>query len=232
MKLYVMRHGTALEREHWSEDDDSQRPLTEEGRVELEEAARGIQALDLGVERIVTSPFVRAYDTAQIVGAALGLAVEEDDVLAPGATLAGLCGTLTRHADEAAVLVVGHEPDLSGIIGALIAGKGGATIALKKGAVCCVDVPDRSLRRAAELGKKLDGKGALVWLVTAPQLRRIAGMGAAMPAAAMPAAAIPAVEEPHSDMLPEQNDEEETPHAGQTVHSEHTLSVEGNDQDE
>jgi phosphohistidine phosphatase len=173
MQLYFLRHGKAASRST-STTDDAARPLTDEGREETRRAARGLAALDLGIERIVTSPFVRARETAALTAEKLGLPVEEADELAAGCDLDGLARVLGRLASAQQVMLVGHEPDFSTLIGLLIAGRQGVAVLLKKGACCRVDLPDRAAESAADDARKLLGKGELVWLMTTKQLALMA----------------------------------------------------------
>lgn len=151
MDLYFLRHGIAADREDWSEDD-TLRPLTEDGAERLAKIAAVLVRLRLGLTAVVTSPLVRARQTAEIVARALGLqdALEEDERLAPGFGLAQLDGILHAHPDARALMLVGHEPDFSDAIGALI---GGGRVVCKKGGVALVSLPDPG---------SLDGE--LVWL--------------------------------------------------------------------
>jgi phosphohistidine phosphatase len=173
MQLYFLRHGKAADRETWR-DDDAVRPLTDQGREETRRAAQGLVALDLGIERILTSPYVRARETAALTAEALHLVIEECAELAAGCALDGLARLLGNRGTAQAVMLVGHEPDFSTMIGQLIAGPSGAMIALKKGACCRVDLPDRTAESSARSMRKLLGKGELVWLVTPRQLALMA----------------------------------------------------------
>src|SRR5580765_5134354 len=75
MRIYLMRHGPAGNRDTWT-DDDSLRPLTEKGERRTRAAADGLKRLNPAIDVLLTSPLVRARQTAEIVGEALNLAVE------------------------------------------------------------------------------------------------------------------------------------------------------------
>jgi phosphohistidine phosphatase len=168
MRLYFLRHGQAGDKDTWP-GDDFQRTLTAEGRAEMEAAAKGLRALGLAPSAVLSSPLVRARQTAEIAARALGMAVTEASSLAPGCDLDGLAEALRpyRSADEA--LVVGHEPDFSTLIGLLIAKHGAmAMIEMKKGACCRVDLSGKG-----DGANTLAGRGTLAWLLTAKQLGRI-----------------------------------------------------------
>ena len=84
MILYLLRHGIAEPRDADGQDDET-RALTKAGRQKMQAVARGMLALDLGVERILSSPYLRAKQTAEIVAGALDLPVEYWKVLVPDA---------------------------------------------------------------------------------------------------------------------------------------------------
>ncbi|MDB5026677.1 MAG: phosphohistidine phosphatase, SixA [Candidatus Eremiobacteraeota bacterium] len=150
-KLYFLRHGVAADADSWR-GDDFDRPLTDEGRERMALEAEAIKRLGLGLDRIVTSPLVRARQTAEIVAGALGIgnALVEDERLGPGFGLERLADVLQAHRGAKALMLVGHEPTLSATVGRLI---GGAALDFKKGAVARVDLSDGSRLR-----------GVLIWL--------------------------------------------------------------------
>jgi phosphohistidine phosphatase len=153
MELYFLRHGIA---EDMAPDGtDAARRLTIEGRTKLEEARAGLRRLKVAPEALLTSPLVRAHQTAEIVGRQLGLAPLVAQALASGSDTPQLLALLAEHAQVQRVMVVGHEPDFSSMIYDLT----GARIELKKGALACVelDLP------AAQ--------GRLLWLVPPRGLR-------------------------------------------------------------
>jgi phosphohistidine phosphatase len=161
MELLFLRHGVAEARETWTGDDRS-RPLTPQGRKAMTRAAKRLAELGLAPELIVTSPLVRARQTAEIAAAGLGLSdrLVEDDRLAPGFDAADLAGVIEGRGVTGAVMLVGHEPDFSETIAVLI---GGGRIVCKKGGLARVDV-DASLQN-----------GELVWLLPPKGLARHAG---------------------------------------------------------
>ena len=146
MKCYFLRHGIAVEPEAWS-GDDFDRPLTREGRARLERQAKAIDELSLDLDCILTSPLLRAKQTAEIVADQLGMRdkLVEDPRLAGGFNLERLSAILSAHADASSIMLVGHEPSMSMTIGRAI---GGATIELKKAALAGVD-----LEHAAPAGR-------------------------------------------------------------------------------
>lgn len=176
MKLYIMRHGRAEDRETWG-GDDAERPLTDEGAVRTLAAGRGLAALGLQFDAILSSPYTRAKGTAELIAPAFGLPVRLEPALAPGATLEHVATLLAAQADANALLLVGHEPDLSTIIGELIAGGKGAAVAMKKSGCARIDLQGRALRHATTAPDKLAGAGVLVWLLTPTQLAMIGATG-------------------------------------------------------
>jgi phosphohistidine phosphatase len=152
VRCYFLRHGVAADAQQWTGDDD-ERPLTKEGERRMEREAKTLAALDLDIEAIVTSPLLRAKQTAAIVAAALGLRdrVTEDARLGFGFDESALAAILNERARADTVLLVGHEPSMSATIGALV---GAARIVLKKGGLAGIDFPDETC-----------SAGVLVWLV-------------------------------------------------------------------
>ena len=152
MRLYFLRHGRAVARHEWS-GPDPDRPLTEEGVELMRAEAQGLRRLDFDPTLIITSPYVRAAQTADIVAEHLDMRgrVLRDERLAPGFGLRQAEEILAENEHAASVLLVGHEPDFSATISEIT---GGSDIVCKKGALARVDLPDHSVRR-----------GSLVWLI-------------------------------------------------------------------
>src|SRR5689334_6958352 len=108
-----MRHGVAAEEGHGTAGDFN-RKLTVDGRTEVEKVARGLRRMDVEFDWIVTSPLLRALETAQIVAAAYGDKSPFDvtDELRPGNPGDALLKFLCNHPTRKSILLVGHEPDL------------------------------------------------------------------------------------------------------------------------
>jgi phosphohistidine phosphatase len=140
MKCYFLRHGIAVEPQAWS-GSDFDRPLTREGRDRMEREARAIADLSLDLDCIVTSPLLRAKETAEIVAERLDLQrkLVEDPRLAERFNLERLGAILSAHADAQAIMLVGHEPSMSSTAGRAI---GGASIELKKAALAGIELED------------------------------------------------------------------------------------------
>jgi phosphohistidine phosphatase len=165
-QIYIMRHGIAQERGGQDASDDAQRKLTPEGREKTREIAKGLKRVGFAVDWIVTSPLVRALETAEIVRDTLKLDApfEHCDALRPGLNAAELMKFLSKRPERKRVLLVGHEPDL-GFLAASLLGAGDETnLAFKKGGCCLIAVeqlPPRS-------------PGELVWWLAPRVLRALA----------------------------------------------------------
>jgi len=161
-----MRHGLAVARGTAGFKDDALRPLTPKGRRQLRKIAAAIAGLDLRCDQILSSPLVRAKQTAEIVAAGLKLKkqLKFSNALAPAGSPAVLFRQLSRlKPSPSRLLLVGHEPDLSRLISRLLTGGLELQLDFKKGGLCKLEV--ETLR---------DGKYAkLVWLLTPKQLRSI-----------------------------------------------------------
>jgi phosphohistidine phosphatase len=150
--LYFLRHGEAADAGTWRGDDFS-RPLTDRGRERLALEAQALKQLGLAVEEIVTSPLLRARQTAAIVADALRMAdrLVADERLGADFSFAQLARLLHDHPTVRSLMLVGHEPSFSSVIGRLI---GGASVEVKKGSLARVDLSGTS-----------GLKGELIWLV-------------------------------------------------------------------
>ena len=151
MKLYLVRHSNAVEPGTPEYDDDSLRPLTEKGRDKMKEIASALKNLDVKPDLIVSSPYVRARQTAEILVKVLKYKQDLmfSDALIPMGSADDIIGEINEkyHVDE--LMLVGHEPCLSVLIGTLTAGNPDLAIDLKKGGVCCLSSDDlRTDRRA------------------------------------------------------------------------------------
>ncbi len=140
MQLYIVRHGPAGNAGEWA-GPDSDRPLTRHGKQVVLRVAQRLADLGLEVDAIITSPYVRARQTAEILARTLHRAdqLETDARLAAGFGIADLMSLLADYSEVSALVIVGHEPDLGQAICNLV---GAERLKMKKGAVALVDVPD------------------------------------------------------------------------------------------
>ncbi|MHC4118136.1 MAG: phosphohistidine phosphatase SixA [Planctomycetota bacterium] len=138
MKVYLIRHGDAV-----SSDVDPQRPLSDEGRAEVEKIASFVKPLDIYVEHIWHSGKARAAQTAEIIAG--GVAVEKDcsarDGLGPNADVSNIADEL--HAYDTDLMIVGHLPFMGNLASLLLTGKETAdVVAFEAGAIACLNRRD------------------------------------------------------------------------------------------
>jgi len=160
--LFILRHGEAGNRMTVVEED-SKRPLTPEGRAEMQKITKSLRAIGLQVDRIYTSPLKRARETAEIAARILKiLTLEEWDELKPDGSKAALYRKLARFEQNSRVILVGHEPHLSSMMGEII-GTTDARLSLKKGGLGKVRITSFSPRVSGELR----------WLLTPKMITRM-----------------------------------------------------------
>ena len=136
--LYLLRHAHAGDPERWS-GDDALRPLSEKGRRQSERVGRLLAAMDESPDVVVTSPRVRAEETARIVAEVLGVPLIVDRRLA-GALYAEEAEDISTDAGGERPCLVGHDPDFSSLLGELL---GVAVVPMRKGALARVDFDGR-----------------------------------------------------------------------------------------
>ena len=154
--LYVIRHGIAADRALYAQDGD--RPLTSGGQQKTEKVAKRLVALGISVHQIVTSPLVRAHQTAEILKAAtLSDRLTVSPYLAPGGNLEDWLNWWMQDdpSDEATVAIVGHEPDLGEWVERLVWGEAKQHLVVKKAGVLGVSLP---------VGQPAIGQSELFWL--------------------------------------------------------------------
>lgn len=168
MEIYLLRHGEAVEPGAPGVKKDFDRSLTSEGKRAVERAARAMRLMCVAPDLLLTSPFIRAKQTADITARVLKVRdhVAVADELAPGASQRRLVNRL-RAADPPpkSVLLVGHEPYLSELVSVLLTGKRCAVISLKKGGLCKLTTEKLRFGRCARLD----------WLLTPGQMRLMCG---------------------------------------------------------
>jgi phosphohistidine phosphatase len=162
VELYLVRHAIAAERgSDWPDDD--LRPLTTEGIRRFREVVAGFRGLDVELDVILTSPLVRAKQTATLLAEALSSRprLKELPALAPGSEPVTTMTALTKATRARRLALVGHEPDLSVLAAYLLGAR--RPLPFKKGAICRIDAA-----RPTEAGA-----GTLIWFAP-PKLLRIA----------------------------------------------------------
>jgi phosphohistidine phosphatase len=159
MRVFLVRHAVAHARSRTNWPDDSLRPLTAAGKRKFRKVARGLGRLLPKSAPILTSPFVRARETAGILAAVHGGRFIDCQELAHGESPRAVF-SLLRLRPGPAVVLIGHEPDLGHFLAAAI-GADGARIAFKKGGAACIEF-------AGRVGA---GRAALRWMVSPRILR-------------------------------------------------------------
>jgi phosphohistidine phosphatase len=162
MKLYFLRHASAMD----VAPSDAERALTNQGREEARIAGTALRELDVTPARVLTSPLVRAQQTAEFVAHALKLPaskVQVVDELKNGVSPSELLRALKSCADDAEVVLVGHMPSLAEHLAAFVGSKRAEGLPLGKGSIACV-----------ELHHLRAGGGELRWLMRQKQLAKVA----------------------------------------------------------
>lgn len=164
MNLYLMRHAIAVEPDDLFEG--SERPLSEKGRKRMEKIARNLEKLDLSFDLVLTSSYLRARQTADMVADALDIKskyVVESENLCPLGSTNQLVEEIIAHGTVDFLLLVGHEPFLSHLIGTLVAGDASLSIGLRHAGLCKLSMERLIYGRCA----------TLEWLMTPAQLTAI-----------------------------------------------------------
>lgn len=163
MRLLIIRHAIAVPHGTPGIEED-ERPLTRRGIQRFRSAAQGLARICRRPDVLLTSPLVRARQTADIAARAWGkIEPEPVDVLA-GGSAQEIAAALEAHRDKRLVCIVGHEPDLSELLARLLGTPATDRLTFKKGGAALVDVPG-----AVSKG------GALVWYAPPRLLRAIHG---------------------------------------------------------
>ena len=165
MNLYLMRHAIAVARDEPGVDTDGERPLSPKGIKRMRKAARGLKRLEIPFDALLTSPLLRARQTADVVAPLIGLEgqIEVISGLTPESSVDNLISDLTGYQNREHLLLVGHEPLLSQTVSFLLGAKKNETlgIELKKAGLCRIEID----------GLPADKPGKLHWLLAPKQLR-------------------------------------------------------------
>lgn len=166
MQLFIVRHGHAVDMQSSGLSSDSDRVLSEKGLVRTRQAARGFAVLQTPVARIVSSPLIRARQTADIFADELGYKgrmIIRDD-LEPGADPSTLFPWLRSLSDKPTMLV-GHMPNVAVLAGLFVCGSDVTDLRFQKTSLCSLSV-DSSL---------LPGTACVDSFLPPAVLRRLAG---------------------------------------------------------
>ena len=164
MQLYIVRHGIAMDREDPKCPSDPDRFLTAEGIEKTADIAKGVAKIADQPDVMLTSPYLRAAQTAEIFADALEYPkqkIRKTEALLPGAEPLQLLRELGKDKDQSTVFVFGHAPHVDELLATAVGSKHHIT-ALKKAGVALI-----------ELRRLVPPSGQLVWLATPKLLRRV-----------------------------------------------------------
>jgi phosphohistidine phosphatase len=163
MDLYIVRHGIAIDRDDPKAPPEAERYLTEEGVERTKQVAKAIAALGVHADLMISSPYVRAMQTAAVFAKALGYPeqkIRETESLLPGAEPGVFLRELAREKNASSVFCFGHAPHVDALLAAAINAQRQIT-SMKKAGVACV-----------ELKRVSPPNGQLLWLLTPKLLRK------------------------------------------------------------
>ena len=165
MNLYIVRHAIAIAQGTPGYEEDSQRPLTDAGRKKMKRIVKGLCELGIELDSIVTSPYIRAKDTAMILAKEFNMqdkVVLSDSLIPPG-NFETLIQEVREKYDVENLAIVGHEPMLSSLVSWLTTGNTAMKIVFKKGGVAYLSTDNL-------YG---EGRATLQWLLTPSLLVKI-----------------------------------------------------------
>ena len=162
MILYIVRHAIA----EAQGVTDAERELTKEGIERMEKAAAGLRSLGIAPEIILTSPYVRARQTAEILVDAFGSkpSLKVTPALVPHGNRAELYREILKQDGIGEIMLVGHQPSLGKIAGEIAWGSAEHALDLKKGGACAIELDKITA----------PPRGILLWLMPPAILRKIA----------------------------------------------------------
>ena len=167
MNLYIIRHAIAVDEGTSEYEQDSERPLTDKGRKKMRQIAKGLRNLGVEFDLILSSPYVRARETAEILADVFKMKkkIAFSESLVPMADPQNLIPEINEKYSVDSIALVGHEPHLSTLVGLLTAENSKVDITLKKGGVCYLTADDLHHD---------DHRATLEWLLTPGILMEIA----------------------------------------------------------
>jgi phosphohistidine phosphatase len=154
----MIRHAIAVDEDAPEYADDSQRPLTDKGKKKMRQIAKGLRALGVELDLILSSPYVRATETAEILADVFKMKkeIELNGNLVPMGDPDLLIAEMNEKYTANSVALVGHEPFISGMVGLLVSENANIDMTVKKGGVCRLSADDLHHTR----------KATLEWLLT------------------------------------------------------------------
>jgi phosphohistidine phosphatase len=162
MILYLVRHGIAVDRTDPKSPPEAERPLTAKGVQKTRSAALGLKELGAKPDALLTSPYVRAAQTAEIFAEALGCPpqkIRASEALKPAGNPAEIIREISQLKVKE-VICFGHAPHLDQMI-AQLSGARGVFTGLKKAGVACFEQAARN------------GRWELIWILTPKMLRQL-----------------------------------------------------------
>ena len=163
MNIYILRHGLAVEPGSSGFTKDSERPLTPKGERKVRKIGKAFEKLELSFDCILSSPYIRARQTARIVADSLdaGKKLDLSEALTPGGSPRKLIEEINgRKPKPENVLIVGHEPYLSELVSNLLSGDVDVAVTMKKGGLCKLTADELRPGQCARLE----------WLLTPKQM--------------------------------------------------------------
>ena len=169
MNLYILRHAIAVEPGSPAYEDDSQRPLTDKGVVKMKQIAAGLRHIENEFDLILSSPHLRARQTAEIL--ANSYDIPDKLILTPALLPEASVGQIIDEINDnyfryKELVLVGHQPSLTNLISIIISGDPTLNITLKKGGICRLSVEQLRYDRCA----------TLEWLLYPFQVASLAGL--------------------------------------------------------
>lgn len=165
MEIYIVRHGKALDHGDQRVTSDEMRWLIEEGRAEIETMAALLARLGVTPDLVLTSPLVRARQTAEIIAERLRSAAPTIcDELAPGGSPGGVLAEIAGHGKPKTVVAAGHMPGVAYLVGYLLHHDPDCGIGFKTGAIARIGLPD---------GDLAPGAGRLRWMIPPTVAQRL-----------------------------------------------------------
>ena len=163
MELYIVRHGIAIDREDPKSPADPERFLTEEGIDKTKQVAKRIAGFKIKPDLLISSPYVRAMQTAELFAAAFDYhkqKIRHSDSLLPGTEPSHFFKEIAKEKNSSIVFCFGHAPQLDDLVAAAIGSKHHVT-QLKKAGIAAI-----------ELKRLSPPSGQLLWLATPKLLRK------------------------------------------------------------
>lgn len=163
MDIYILRHAIAQERSTPGVKSDFDRALTPEGEQKLRRVAKAMRNLELSFDLVLSSPYLRARETAELVASAFGIGKRlelRESLGADGNPREFIAELMARQPPPQSLLIVGHEPYLSTMATLLLTGALKSCLILKKAGLCKLSIERLNVGRCAQLE----------WLLTPRQM--------------------------------------------------------------